>query len=121
MLKDVKCSEMKLILEYMYFGNMNVMIDLIEVAEMLQVNGLMMKDSSRNRSDTVSELHREDAIDMVINASINDSDNETAHCNDNLLSLHSNASRHSLTQDRYAYVFNISKDKKSQHIICQTY
>ncbi|XP_011164365.1 longitudinals lacking protein, isoforms H/M/V [Solenopsis invicta] len=63
-LKDVKYSEIKAILEYMYRGEVNVAQDqlpgLLKVAQVLKVKGLVEEHSNRT---TARDLRREDAID----------------------------------------------------------
>lgn len=66
-LKDVKYSEMKAIMEYMYRGEVNVaqneLSDLLKIAQMLKVKGLV---EEHGHSGTARDLRREDAIDTSI-------------------------------------------------------
>lgn len=66
-LKDVKYSEMKAIMEYMYRGEVNVaqseLPDLLKIAQMLKVKGLV---EEHGQGGTGRDLRREDAIDTSI-------------------------------------------------------
>lgn len=112
MLKDVKYSEMKPILEYIYRGKMNVtedqLGDLLKVAETLQVEGLVKEDSNRNKNNP----RREDTMDMTttppLDISINNGDNVPTR---RPLSLHSSMDHHSYIHNPYTDVFFLSKEK----------
>jgi len=123
-LKDIKYSEMKMILEFMYHGKTNVkkdeMGDLLKVAEMLQVKGLTIENSSRSKNSAMRDPCQEDAVNTimmppsVINIDIID-DNVPAHNNSNL-SLHSSAGYS--TTHSYADVSYMSKDENSSPQSC---
>jgi len=118
-LKDIKYSEMKIILEFMYHGKTNVkkdqMGDLLKVAEALQVKGLMIEDSSRSKNSAIHDPCHGNAVNTmppsVININIID---EPTHSNSNL-SLHSSAGYS--TTHSYADVY-MSKDENSSPQSC---
>jgi len=115
-LKDIKYSEIKMILEFMYHGKTNVkkdqIDDLLKVAETLQVKDLMIENNSRSKNSAMRDPCRGDAMDMmtmppsVININIID-DEVPAHSNSNL-SLRSSA--RCSTIHSYADVFYMSKE-----------
>jgi len=119
-LKDIKYSEMKMILEFMYHGKTNVkkdqMSDLLKVAETLQVKGLIIEDSSRNKNSAMHDPCHGDAVNTMSSSVINiNIIEEPAHSNSNL-SLHSSAGY--LTTHSYADISYMSKDENSSPQSC---